>query len=728
MRREIATVFLCIFLMFTSIVFVNEFSDYVTNVKGDAHYVNETGSNGAFTSIQDAINASKDGDTVFVYSGIYYENIIVNKTINLTGEDKNSTIIDGKGIGDIVVVIANFANISGFSMRNGGTGWSPDRDSGIELNKVSNCRIFNNKVFESGLAINIHYSHDNNITGNNISNNADGIWLRNSTNNSITYNTILYSGVAIDGEDSSNNNTVSHNDIFYNEDGIWFLYSSNNTISNNNCINNDWYGIYLDYSDNSSIVNNNCSNGYLGIEICDSSDITATGNTILSNEDYGIMVQNAFYINATNNNISGSWYGIWLFNLVFGDISNNNISSKENGIELVATSLVNVTHNNVRDSVHGIIFWSGYENNIMANNSLSYNSYGIWYDGSEHDIISGNIVFNNSYGIHLWESSYLDITDNHVFNNDYGIYYWEDTIYTNITDNNVSNNECGIFLDKSFNDYNIISENLVAYNEFGLNISQSNNNIIFHNNFINNTYMANDDSVNKWDNDYPLGGNYWSDYDGVDYYKGPYQNMPGADGIGDTNYSIDFDTVDNYPLMEPYKFKILENCTILLQGWNLISVPLIQDNQNITKVLEMIDGYYDIVQWYDASDKDDPWKNYIVDKPFGNDLLHLNETMGFWIRITHSGGTIFLYNGTAPSVNQIIQLYKGWNMVGYPSLTDYNRTNGLNNLTFGTHVDAIWTYNASTQKWKELGESDYFERERGYYIHAMEECEWEVPL
>jgi hypothetical protein len=155
---------------------------------------------------------------------------------------------------------------------------------------------------------------------------------------------------------------------------------------------------------------------------------------------------------------------------------------------------------------------------------------------------------------------------------------------------------------------------------------------------------------------------------------------------------------------------------------------LIQEEQNLTKVLEMIDGYYDAVKWYDASDTEDPWKSYVVGKPFGNDLFHLNETMGFWIHITKPGDTIFLYNGTEPAVNQTIHLYSGWNMVGYPSETSYNRTDGLNNLTFGIEVDAIQWYDAATQIWHDLGENDYFVPCRGYWIHATTECEWEVPL
>jgi hypothetical protein len=170
------------------------------------------------------------------------------------------------------------------------------------------------------------------------------------------------------------------------------------------------------------------------------------------------------------------------------------------------------------------------------------------------------------------------------------------------------------------------------------------------------------------------------------------------------------------------------NSIYLHQGWNLISVPLIQGDQELTKVLESIDGYYDAVQWYDCTEKGDPWKHNKVGKSFGNDLFELNETKGFWIHITPPGDTIFLYNGTQPMMNQTIILLPGWNMVGYPSLTSHNRTEGLNNLTFGTHVDAIWTYNGATQKWKEIGPPDYFELGRGYWVHAKTKCEWEVPL
>lgn len=729
MRRKIAVVSLSLVLITSMFFIVNISLNFTQSAGADILYVNETGSNGAFTSIQDAINASSDGDTVYVFNGTYHENIIVNKTINLTGEDRDITIINGSDKQHIVVLKSDFINISEFTIRCGGVGAWPNVISGLVLENVTNCIISDNIISDCYPGINLYYTHDNIITGNNISSNEDGIWLKYSSHNTINYNTFMYNDIAIDGENAGSNNIISHNEISYNAEGIWFLYTSDNLVSYNNCTNIDWFGIYIDYTDNINILNNNCSNCYTGIDICDSNNVTATGNILLSNGDYGIHCQNSDYVHIRNNIVESSIYGFDIFNIVGLILTNNYVSAPWRAIDLSNSLYGYIANNTIANcSDEGMNIWSISEYNLIINNTFYNNSHAFWTDGSEYNTISDNTFYNNTYALFLWECLSYDIVENHFFNNEYGIYFWEDVYSCNITKNNISNNTNGIYLDQLNNDYNVISKNKVANNDFGIYITQSNYNTIYHNNIMGNTFQAYDDSTNRWDNCYPLGGNYWSDYSGVDLYKGPYQDIPGSDGIGDTNYSIDSDTVDNYPLMQPYPSIVLENFTILKQGWNLISIPLIQDDENITKVLEMIDGYYDAVQWYDASDPSDPWKNYVVGKPFGNDLTHLNHTMGFSIHITKPGDTVFLYNGSEPAQNQTIRLYEGWNMVGYPSLTIYNRTEGLNNLTFGMEVDQIQWYNATSGAYEDLKENDYFILTTGYWVHATCDCEWKVPL
>jgi hypothetical protein len=167
----------------------------------------------------------------------------------------------------------------------------------------------------------------------------------------------------------------------------------------------------------------------------------------------------------------------------------------------------------------------------------------------------------------------------------------------------------------------------------------------------------------------------------------------------------------------------------LHEGWNLISNPFIQMETDLTSVLNSINGSYDAVQMYDTNDNSDPWKHNHISKPSQlNDLWDIDHKMGIWVHVTQLGGILLECSGIIPAENQSIALKTGWNLVGYPSLSNKSRDVALNNLTFDLEVNAIWTYNASSQLWEQIGEFDYFERGRGYWIHAKTDCVWEVPL
>ena len=75
---------------------------------------------GCYSKIQDAVDDASDGDTVFVYddSSPYIENIIINKTINLIGENRDTTVIDGNGSGDVIHLDIDGVYISGFTLQN----------------------------------------------------------------------------------------------------------------------------------------------------------------------------------------------------------------------------------------------------------------------------------------------------------------------------------------------------------------------------------------------------------------------------------------------------------------------------------------------------------------------------------------------------------------------------------------------------------------------------------
>jgi len=138
-------------------------------------------------------------------------------------------------------------------------------------------------------------------------------------------------------------------------------------------------------------------------------------------------------------------------------------------------------------------------------------------------------------------------------NGKYGIYVSETSSGSNVSGNIITSNFVGICL-AGLSSNNTIIKNEFSNNNYGLWVETSTSNVVYHNNFIDNAvqaYLAIEDA-NILDDGYPSGGNYWSDYAGVDLYSGSYQNETGSDKIGDTPYYVPTGSQDRYPLMNPY--------------------------------------------------------------------------------------------------------------------------------------------------------------------------------
>jgi parallel beta-helix repeat protein len=201
------------------------------------------------------------------------------------------------------------------------------------------------------------------------------------------------------------------------------------------------------------------------------------------------------------------------------------------GIDLSERSDVTIKNMEIKTFQFGIKLDGSSNNNIVRNNITANSETGIWIPDSSSNTVSRNNITDNIEGVWLFESSSNNICENNI----------------------VSNEQYGIGLGNSYS--NNIYENDIANNRYGIGFwGGSGNNCIYHNDFVNNiqqAYLA-APLVNSWDDGYPSGGNYWSDYAGVDVKSGPNQDLPGSDGIGDTSYIIDENNRDRYPLMNPY--------------------------------------------------------------------------------------------------------------------------------------------------------------------------------
>ncbi len=223
-------------------------------------------------------------------------------------------------------------------------------------------------------------------------------------------------------------------------------------------------------------------------------------------------------------------------------ISENTITdSKYDGVYLYDCSECNtISGNNITNNYDGVyLYWSG--NNTISENTIISNNYdGVYFFWSDNNTISGNTIADNDFrGIFFWASSGNNISGNTNTNNYDGICVHGAN--TTITDNTLTGNEYGIALHGSGT---IISgNNITGSKQYAISLYDCAYNRIFHNNLIDNTNQIRlSCSSSTWDDGYPSGGNYLSDYTGTD---------SDGDGIGDTPYIIDENNQDNYPLMEP---------------------------------------------------------------------------------------------------------------------------------------------------------------------------------
>jgi len=167
-----------------------------------------------FSSIQDAIDHARDGDTVFIESGEYHENLTLNKSILLLGEGAENTTIDGDGSEQVILVTANNVGIEGITVKGG--------LRGITLDGVNGSSIVNDRITENRDGIFLcAFSNNNTVARSVVSKNARaGIMLSEETNERTS-------------DFGAQNNTIIDNEIMDNRYGIYLFQSSRNQIAGN---------------------------------------------------------------------------------------------------------------------------------------------------------------------------------------------------------------------------------------------------------------------------------------------------------------------------------------------------------------------------------------------------------------------------------------------------------------------------------------------------------------
>lgn len=223
-------------------------------------YVGGTGP-GNYTTLHTALQNATSGTTIIVSHGTYRENLFIDIPVNLIGEDKNTTIIDGGGNDFVITLAADDISISGFTITQSG------------------------KRFPfAGIYVTSNY---NTVAGNILTNNYYGMHM--------SYN--------------ADYNLIFHNLIFHNAQcGIYFNHSSHNRLLENTVHDQpvNGFGLY-EFSNNNTIVNNTLSKDmFCGVNIRESYNTYVVGNTFLQ-DNVGLHVPSPLYNTiAHDNSFSGN--------------------------------------------------------------------------------------------------------------------------------------------------------------------------------------------------------------------------------------------------------------------------------------------------------------------------------------------------------------------------------------------------------------------------------------
>lgn len=387
---------------------------------GDTHFVDDDAPRGGkgrlwspFDTIQDAIDISEDGDTIHVFAGTYPENIVVHKRVTMIGNGSEQTKIIGDFGSSVIEITAEGTYISDMSIvrENDPSNWN-----GIELESSMN-EIIDVEIsgFNYGISIRSG-SHHNRINKCMLTDNENGIYLWNASENSLSKNILQGNEIGITLS-SCTNTTLKENTM---EDGGLSMWG---------------YG--LRHFDSHTIDDSNTIGGLPIIYITNTS-----GSSIRS--DYGqILLVNCSGIIMEDMIFNGSFHAISIAFSTYITVRNNTFSNGRYTSVTLAQSMNCIIARNQFQNASGISLWRSDNNSLLLNDIRAARYDGISLSYSCNNSVVGNICEEDYYGIALFEDSINnEIAYNILQLNRWGLY-----IGRRSDQNEISNNT---FLDNTY--------------------------------------------------------------------------------------------------------------------------------------------------------------------------------------------------------------------------------------------------------------------------------------
>ncbi|MHA1962268.1 MAG: NosD domain-containing protein [Candidatus Thorarchaeota archaeon] len=366
--------------------------------------------------------------------------------------------------------------------------------------------------------------------------------------------------------------------------------------------------------------------------------------------------------------------------------------------------------------------------NVVANNTIldDGDDTGIDIYGDDNTIVANSITGADE-GVHATKIGNI-IANNRIIDSQRGV-----TLSVadgnRIDGNIISGSKWGIYILTCPNENTITNNRIESSTTNGIYAQNSWNNLIYHNMIVENQIQAYDlTGGNLWDNGYPMGGNHWSNYSGIDQYSGPTQSVLGPDGIGDTPYLLDIGSSDRYPLMESIVGNLPpRNMNAHLSGMNYENITVSwnlswNDGQraNDTTGYEIFrSSVYDFGKSGYASIASVPNRT----TQFTDIFSGKGNPDNFFYYVCAINGT-GNYSCTEGQVGKFTRnLTKGWNLVSLPLMVDEN---SLKEALRATRLLGIRQYDANNPQnvWREYSSLKPYEEvvaaniSMGYWLNV----------
>lgn len=329
----------------------------------------EVGANRSYNTIKSALKQIHNGDTVYVYEGIYKEgNIIIDKEVKLIG--KNFPVLDGQKKFEVLSVKSANTLICGFKIIHSGYA-----------------------TLDDPCAIKVYDTRNVTIRDNIIDDNFFGIYIQFSKNCIVKNNRIIAYGIAEQQIGNgihcwkSDSLQIIGNSISGHRDGIYFEFVTNSIIWRNISTKNIRYGLHFMFSHNDSYITN-----------------------VFKNNGAGVAVMFTNKVKMFNNVFEENWgdaaYGLFLKEISDSYILGNRFIKNTSGIHMEGTSRIKVEKNVFEANGWGMkIQASCMDNEIVSNNFL----------GNTFDISTNGSLVLNTFNGNYWDKyEGYDLDRNHI--------------------------------------------------------------------------------------------------------------------------------------------------------------------------------------------------------------------------------------------------------------------------------------------------------------------------